>query len=500
MDTDRLDLIVPSLALDVRPEVGTEVPGEVDAVAVLLTTDTQPPAELGLDLAALARAGFTPTPGSTLALATASGPVRVAVGLGAGADVDAAAVRDAAAAFARAVPKASTLALELPASTATSVAQAAGAAVQGVLLARNRWSVAGTGTPEVQASRIVLVTDAASQDEARDGAEQGLVGARVNLLSRDLATCPAVFLTAEAMADVAVELGSRFGFEVEVHDKASLQELGCGGLLGVNRGSANEPRMVVLRYLPETDPTGHLALVGKGITYDSGGISLKPGDESHSQMKNDMTGAGDVLAAFTGLRALGCRAQVTGYLMCTDNMPSGSAMQLGDILTTRDGKTVEVLNTDAEGRLVMADGLALSVEAGADAIIDIATLTGACLRALGVRYAGVMGSEPDLVSQIITGGEAVDERVWEFPLVEAYRKELDSDVADIKNIGGINAGQITAALFLREFVGSTPWAHIDIAGTAQAPAEDRWIRRGPTGFGARLLTEVATSFVRPGQR
>lgn len=500
MDTDRFDLIVPSLAFEVRLDVSADVPTDVDAVALLLADDSQPPAELGLDLDALGRAGFTPTPGSTLALASSQGPVRVVVGLGAREDVDAAAVRDAAAAFARAVPTASTLAVKLPTGGAVSPEQAAGAVVEGILLTRHRWSVAGTGANEVYPGRIVLVSDEAAQDEVRGGAEQGLVGARVNLLSRDLATCPAVFLTAEAMADVAVELGSRYGFEVEVHDKASLRELGCGGLLGVNRGSMNEPRMVVLRYVPDGTPVGHLALVGKGITYDSGGISLKPGDESHSQMKNDMTGAGDVLSAFTGLRALGCRARVTGYLMCTDNMPSGSAMQLGDILTTRDGTTVEVLNTDAEGRLVMADGLALSVEAGADAIIDIATLTGACLRALGTRYAGVMGSQPALVHQIIASGEDVDERVWEFPLVEAYRKELDSDVADIKNIGGVNAGQITAALFLREFVGSTPWAHIDIAGTAQAPADDRWIRRGPTGCGARLLTRVATSFVAPGTR
>ncbi len=500
MDTDRLHLIVPSLALGACLEVSTDAPSDVDAVGILLTDDSHPYPEVGLDLDALGRAGFTPTLGSTLALASPRGPVRGVVGLGRRADVDAAAVRDAAAAFARAVPTASTVALELPTGGTVRPEQAAGAAVEGILLTRHRWSVAGTGAKQVYPSRIVLVSDESTQDDARGGAEQGLVGARVNLLSRDLATCPAVFLTAEAMADVAIELGARHGFEVEVHDESSLRELGCGGLLGVNRGSTNAPRMVVLRYLPDGTPAGHLALVGKGITYDSGGISLKPGDESHSQMKNDMTGAGDVLAAFTGLRALGCPAKVTGYLMCTDNMPSGSALQLGDILTMRNGTTVEVLNTDAEGRLVMADGLALSVEAGADAIIDIATLTGVCLRALGVRYAGVMGSDPGLVQQVIASGEAVDERVWEFPLVEAYRRELDSDVADIKNVGGANAGQITAALFLREFVGSTPWAHIDIAGTAQAPSDERWIRRGPTGYGARLLTRIATSFVVPGAR
>jgi leucyl aminopeptidase len=300
------------------------------------------------------------------------------------------------------------------------------------------------------------------------------------------------------MAELAVGIGAEAGLRVEVFDHRALIELGCGGLLGVNKGSVEEPRMIVLKYIPSGDPTGHLALVGKGIMYDSGGLNLKPGDLSHSQMKNDMTGAGNILGAMSALAELGCTTAVTGYLMCTDNMPSGSAMQLGDVLTIRGGKTVEVMNTDAEGRLVMADALVLAVELGVDAIVDIATLTGACLRTFGEEVAGLMGNNDQLAAQVSAAGEHVDEPVWRLPLVRSYRAELDSDIADLKNLGGPNAGSITAGLFLEEFVGDVPWAHIDIAGTAQSSKAYRWINRGTTAFGTRLLIELSLSFVPPG--
>ena len=497
MDSTTLTLIAPSTASAVEVLVAAETPPGIEAVAVPVSSDGDVPEALGLDRDALTRAGFSGALGQALALPVASGPVRVALGIGPEGALTPAGVRDAAAGFARAVPRDAHLAVDLRGLEPVRPEDAATAAVEGILLARHRWSRATGEAPERAVAGIVLVADEGDSPAAQAGARRGSIGARVGLLARDLATCPAQWLTAEAFAEVAQEVGAAHGLDVEVHDRASAVQLGLGGLLGVNRGSAREPRLVVLRYRPEGEPAGHLALVGKGITFDSGGISLKPGDESHSQMKNDMTGAGDVLAALTGLQELGARSAVTGYLMLTDNMPSGSAMQLGDILTIRDGTTVEVLNTDAEGRLVLADGLALAVEEGVDAIIDIATLTGACLRALGVRLAGVMGSSEDVVAQIETAGAVVDEPVWEFPLVAAYRKELDSDVADLRNIGGPNAGQITAGLFLREFTGDVPWAHLDIAGTAQSPAEDRWVRRGPTGFGARLLAQVASAFTVP---
>jgi leucyl aminopeptidase len=299
------------------------------------------------------------------------------------------------------------------------------------------------------------------------------------------------------MAEAAIEVGARTGLEVEVFDRDALVALGCGGLLGVNKGSIEPPRMIRLRYRPAGEPRGRLTLVGKGIMYDSGGISLKPSDASHSTMKNDMSGAASVLAAMSALRDLGCESAVTGYLMCTDNMPSGSAMQLGDVLTMRGGTTVEVLNTDAEGRLVMADALVLAREEPVDAIVDIATLTGACLRTLGTEVAGVLGNSQPLVEQVKAAAETTDEPVWQLPLDHRHRSQLDSEIADLTNMGGINAGSITAALFLEEFVGSVPWAHIDIAGTAQSDAASGWTNKGATGFGTRLLIDLCLGFTVP---
>jgi leucyl aminopeptidase len=231
--------------------------------------------------------------------------------------------------------------------------------------------------------------------------------------------------------------------------------------------------------------------------YDSGGIALKPGDEVHAQMKNDMSGAAAVLGAMAFLKDLGCPTTVTGWLMCTDNMPSGTAMALGDVITMRGGTTVEVVNTDAEGRLVMADAIVLATEEDHDAIVDIATLTGACMRALGTEVAGVMGNDQGLVEQVRAAAEATDEPVWQLPLEQRYRKELDSPVADLRNLGGANGGAITAALFLAEFAGDTPWAHIDIAGTAQSTGDSGWRTAGTTGFGARLLAQLALDFAAP---
>ena len=239
-------------------------------------------------------------------------------------------------------------------------------------------------------------------------------------------------------------------------------------------------------------------LVGKGVMYDSGGISLKPTDAMHASMKMDMSGAAAVLGAMSALASLGCRNQVTGYLMCTDNMPSGTAMKLGDVLTIHGGTTVEVHNTDAEGRLVLADGLSLAVEEEPDAIVDIATLTGACLVALGPAVAGVFGNDDGWVEQVRDASAATDEPVWQLPLEKKrYRKLLDSDIADIKNVGGPYGGAITAAVFLSEFVGDVPWAHLDIAGPMKVDSDDSWRSKGATGFGTRLLVDLAMNFTPP---
>ncbi|WP_420110963.1 leucyl aminopeptidase family protein [Pseudactinotalea sp.] len=486
--------LAPSWFADVSVTTGDGEDAQAVGFPILAGGDV--PAALEATTEALNRAGYTGAVGSTLAEPREQGPARVAVGLGEEGSLDAAAVRDAAAAFARAVPADAALAMHVPSPFPGGVAAAAAAIVEGVLLARHRFDLRSTAKPgdPVAVTSIVLVPADGDGDDVTAGAARGLVTARAALVSRDLAACPASLLTAEAMGEVATELGSAVGLDVEVTDLAGLVDLGCGGLLGVNRGSEREPRMVHLTYTPAGEPTGHLGLVGKGITYDSGGISIKPGDESHSQMKNDMTGAGAILAAMLVLPALACPARVDAWLMCTDNMPSGTAMQLGDVLTMRGGTTVEVINTDAEGRLVMADALVLAVEAGCDAIVDVATLTGACLRTFGTEVAGVMGNDPALVAAVSEAGNHADELVWELPLIASYASQLDSDIADLKNLGGPNAGAITAALFLERFVSGTPWAHIDIAGTAQAPAPDAWVNRGPTGFGARLLVDLVVNF------
>ena len=467
---------------------------DVDAVSVPVAESGAVPDVLGVGREALARAGFRATVGSCLPFPSAEAPTLVAVGIG---ELDAmtpADVRDAAAAFASAVPYDANLATRVPSTSRLTAAESAAAIVEGVLLARYRFSLRSAESGAVPVAALTLIARDGEQSAVTEGSQRGERLARAAMLSRDLATCPAGLLTASAIADLAVALGPDAGLEVEVFDKDDLVEMGCGGLLGVNKGSVEPPRMVKLRYTPDGDATGHLALVGKGIMYDSGGINLKPSDVSHSQMKNDMSGAGAILAAMTVLRELDCPAAVTGYLMCTDNMPSGSALQLGDVLTMRNGKTVEVMNTDAEGRLVMADALALSVEDGADAIVDIATLTGACLRALGTEVAGIMGNDDGIMAQVQAAGEMTDEPAWPLPMIRRYRNQLDSGIADMTNLGGPNAGSITAALFLDEFVDKTPWAHIDIAGTAQAESATRWIPKGPTGFGARLLVELALSF------
>ncbi len=468
--------------------------GDVDAVGFAVGTDGEVPAELGADREALRRAGFHGRVGQAVCVPRSGGAATVVVGVGEAAKLDATALRNAAAAFARAVPEDARLGFTVPPLAAGSPADAAQAIVEGVLLARYAFRIRGVSDAPIEVSELRLVADDASRAAVDSGVQRGKVIADAALLGRDLANSPGNVLTATRMAEVAVEVGARHGLQVEVSDRDALVKLGCGGLLGVNRGSVDPPRMIKLTYRPDGEPSARLAFVGKGIMYDSGGIALKPADAVHATMKNDMTGAAVVLAAMTTLRELGCTAEVTGYLMCTDNMPSGSAMKLGDVITIHGGRTVEVLNTDAEGRLVMADALVMAVEQGVDAIVDIATLTGACLRTFGTEIAGVLGNDQTLVDRVKAAAERTDEPVWQLPLARRYRNQLDSDVADISNMGGANAGSITAALFLAEFVGDTRWAHIDIAGTAQADAPRGWVNKGATGYGTRLLVELALDF------
>ena len=480
------------LKITVSPEL---TPGAAEAAAFFLATDGPVPSEFSVDRSTLEACGFRGATGQWLVLPGTEGMVHVAVGIGDAAGVTTTELRDAAATFSRALPHASRMAVHLSNPGEVAVDAAACAVVEGAVLGRYHFHVRSSDDT-VELDEISLVVGGESVGDAEAGAQMGRVVAEATSLGRDLANAPAGYLTATRIGQVASEVADRAGLTVEVFDEAALVELGCGGLLGVNAGSEEPATMVKVSYRPG-DARAHLGLVGKGVMYDSGGIALKPADASHSQMKNDMSGAGVILAAMTALSALSCPVAVTGWLMCTDNMPSGSATRLGDVLTMRGGKRVEVLNTDAEGRLVMADALVLAVEEGVDAVVDIATLTGQCLRTLGTEIAGVMGTSPGLIQQIKSAGETVDEPVWELPLATRYRNQLNSEIADLTNMGGPNAGSITAALFLAEFVDNVPWAHIDIAGTAQADAARTWRNKGATGFGTPLLIELATNFTSP---
>jgi leucyl aminopeptidase len=488
---------IPSLEQSkaVSISVGTRPP-EGYVLGVVVAQDGDSPGELELDRESLTAAGFEGKTGQTIVVPRVGGQPVILIGIGSPSDLDADKLRDAGAGLARATEAHGDLALTVPAVDAVPPAVAAQAVVEGILLARYRFDALKEKATVTPITNIGLVVDSRRSTAVKRGAAKGKAMAEATQLARDLANSPPAYLTATRMAEVATELAAERGLKAEVFDKDQLIEMGCGGLLGVNAGSNEPPRMIKLTYEPAR-PRGHLTLVGKGIMYDAGGIAIKPGDAVHATMKNDMSGAAAILAAMSELEAQGCRTGVTGYLMCTDNLPSGTAIAMGDVLKVRGGKTVEVANTDAEGRLVMADALVLATEEPTDAIVDIATLTGAAMRALGTQVAGVIGNNPGMVEQVETAAAATGESVWELPLERRYRGELNSEVADIKNLGGANAGAITAALFLEEFVANKPWAHIDIAGTAQNDRDTSWRPPGCTGFGARLLVELALNFKRP---
>ncbi len=473
------------------------IPKSSTAFGVAVATKGTVPRQLGLSRAALEANGFTGAPGETFVVPTGNGIV-VAIGIGEAGALDANGLRAAAACFARAASKHAELSTSLAEIDGVDAKGAGQAVTEGVLLGSYRY--VGLKTDASAGSKLrslTLVVGDGRRKQVEQGVERGVVVAGAAALARELANTPPTYLNAADLADRAVAIGSENGLDVEVFNSNQLEQLGCGGMLGVNRGSVEPPRMVKLTYSPR-NPSGHLVLVGKGITYDSGGISIKPSDAFHQMMKMDMSGAAAVLSTMSALKKLKCRAKVTAYLMCTDNMPSGSALKLGDVLTMRNGKTVEIHNTDAEGRLVLADGLSLASELRPDAIVDIATLTGAALSALGAGIAGLLGNHQGLIDQVAARAADVDEPVWQLPLAtKRYRKLIDSVSADMKNVGGPYGGAIVAAIFLGEFVDNVPWAHLDIAGPMSVDGDDGIYSKGATGFGARLLIDLACSFSPP---
>ncbi len=471
-------------------------PKSADAVGLAVAASGTVPRALGLTRAALEHHDFSGKVGQTLVVPAKDGPTMIAVGVGD--DPSAGDLRDAAAAFARAAGKAASLATNLADAAGVDPAVAAQAVVEGATLARYRYVGQKNDTSIAKPLQsLALVVPAKADKAAANGGDRGLATARAAMLARELANTAPSHLTARDFAAKATALAAEYGLDIEVFDKDALEVLGCGGILGVNAGSTEPPRMVKLTYSPP-NPKAHLALVGKGVMYDSGGISIKPSNPMHALMKMDMSGAAAVLSTMTALKDLGCSNKVTAWMMCTDNMPSGSAMKLGDVLHIRNGKTVEIHNTDAEGRLILADGLSLAAEAEPDAIVDIATLTGSAMAALGEDVAAVIGTDDRVIEQVKSSAASVDEPVWQLPLAkDRYRKKLDSVVADMKNVGGPYAGATTAAIFLSEFVGDVPWAHLDIAGPMNVDADSGWKSKGATGFGTRLLIDLALEFTKP---
>ncbi|MFZ0530230.1 MAG: leucyl aminopeptidase family protein [Propionicimonas sp.] len=447
-----------------------------------------------LDPVALLSHGFDAEPGSVVSLWSGRGRATVLGGIG---ETPALAdVRDAAAAIARASSQEARLAIELPSLAGSALDQLAEVIVEGALLARYSYDALRQDASRTPITELTIVAPAGvDEDAVRSGAERGRILAAATALTRDLVNAPHNHLTASRFAEFADRFGAEMGLQVEVFGMDEIRSLRLGGLLGVNAGSAEPARMVRLTYRPVGEPTARIALVGKGIMYDAGGISLKPSDGVHAQMKNDMAGAAAILASMAALGELGCSAEVTGYLMCTDNMPSGSATALGDVLTMRNGTTVEVIDTDAEGRLVMADALVLACEAKPDAIFDIATLTGSASRALGPDVAAVLGNQQAVIDRAIQAGAAAGEPLWQLPLHRPYLRMLESETADIANCAAVGLPDaILAALFLDTFVDGIPWAHIDVAGTAMASSARSVLVPGGSGFGARLLAHLLVNF------
>ncbi|MGB9611318.1 MAG: leucyl aminopeptidase [Bryobacteraceae bacterium] len=314
--------------------------------------------------------------------------------------------------------------------------------------------------------------------------------------TRALVNEPGNVLTPRVLADRARALADECGLECEILDEPRMRQLGFNTLLGVAQGSAEPPVMIVMRYRPETPATqDHLALVGKGVTFDSGGISIKPSD-GMEKMKYDMAGAAAVLGAMRAIARLKPPVTVTACAPCVENMPGPKAQRPGDIVKTFQGKTVEVLNTDAEGRLILADALTYMARQGATHLADAATLTGAIAVALGHLYAGAFSNDEAWQQRVLEAARAAGERVWTFPMDAEYRELLKTPFADVANIGGRWGGSITAAKFLEEFVEGKPWVHLDIAGVAWLEEAKPWMAKGPTGFAVRTFTELASGWTR----
>lgn len=370
----------------------------------------------------------------------------------------------------------------------------AAAATEGALLGLYRFAgYKKESSQDPDPKEMVLLPGGRTGPKLAKAVEEAVVVCEAVYWVRDLVSKPSNHLTPSRLAEQAAFMAKSLGLNCTVLQEEELRSLNMGGILGVASGSKEPPRLIVLEYGKGFKASPTLALVGKGITFDSGGISLKPADKM-DQMKDDMAGGAVVLGVMQAAAKLKLPLHLVGVIPATENLPSGSAYKPGDVLTTMSGKSIEVTNTDAEGRVILADALTYALKFKPSLIIDLATLTGACIVALGDQIAGLMGTHQQAIEQLRKASELTGEDTWPLPLKEEYEELIKSDVADVKNSGGREAGAIQGGLFLRKFVGDTPWVHLDIAGPVWTDKDRPYQPKGATGFGVRLLVEFLKNY------
>ena len=428
----------------------------------------------------LAAQEFTGAAGQHVAVPGGQLGFAKAILVGLGSEVDAEALRRAAAGAGRATTENEKVATTL---AAIDLDGAADLVVFGFATGQYRFTRHHSEPKPVKTTTLTLI------GESKDRGAGGALLAEAVAAARDLVNEPAAGKSPTWLAQWATDRLEAVGVDVEVWDESRIEEERLGGLAAVSWGSAEPPRLVKLHYRPRRR-RGKLAFVGKGIVFDSGGLSIKSAD-AMMPMKTDMAGAAAVFGSVWAIASLKIPVEVVAFAPLTENMPGGRALRPGDVFTARNGKTVEVLNTDAEGRLVLADGLALAVEESPDLIVDVATLTGACMVALGEKVAGLFASDDAVADRVMAAAAHAGEPVWRLPLVEEYRSKIDSTVADMKNTGNRYGGAISAALMLERFVGDVPWAHLDVAGPARSESDEHYLTKGGTGFGVRTLVALA---------
>ena len=364
------------------------------------------------------------------------------------------------------------------------------ATVEGSLLGGYAFEQYKTKQDEIvpDAHVTLLFPDQEAAAQAEGALREGRAVAEATRFARDLVNQPGNVATPSYLAEQALELAGKFGLACRILEREELERLGMEGLLAVGKGSRQPPKFIILEYRGAEAQRRPTVLVGKGVTFDSGGISLKP-REGMERMKDDMAGAAAVLGTLRAAAALGLPVNLVGLVPAAENMPDGGAYKPGDLIRTMAGLTVEIVNTDAEGRMLLCDALHYARHYKPVALIDLATLTGACLVALGTCASGLLGNDPGLLRALKAAGETCGERLWELPLWEEYGELMKSDIADLKNAGGPHAGTISAAWFLRQFADTARWAHLDIAGTAWEEKGKHYLPKGATGVGVRLLVE-----------